>query len=211
MWLITCKYKSTTIPCNLSLFLCSKQSTAFNMRYIQSFIASNDTTSLLKNLLERFDSLEREKTLKETRWSVSSSSSEAETSSRHDGEDPNPAPEGMTGRDEHHRSEARRHHSKSKRSYAQRRRAVTSGYEDLSRSRSPQPLQKNRRTLTRADYEASRSHTPPRQKRSRKGKSPARISRRFWADRMSDSEEVMDYTKDENTNIPPEEVHLESA
>ena len=58
-------YKSPTIPFNLGLFLSSEQDFP-NVCDRLEMEANGEATMLLKNLLERFNSLEREvKTLKE--------------------------------------------------------------------------------------------------------------------------------------------------
>ena len=135
--------------------------------------SNNETASLLKSLLERFDSLESDvKSLKEreARRSASESASEPESSTRRE-DNSTQIPEG-----DKEEAEPRRHRRKTQR--RRRRTPISASDEESSRS-------------------SERSRSPPRRKRSRKGKSPARSSGPSWAERMSASEEeIMDYTKE---------------
>ena len=140
--------------------------------------SNNETTSLLKNLLERLDSVECEvKTLKENeaRRCAGSSASEAETSGKRDGDSDNAsseAPEGNLNTADKRHQRSRTRHSRSKRSDTRHRSRSSDDKSSRSRLRSPSQRQK-----------------------SRKGKSPAR--HRSWADHMSASEdEAIDYSKE---------------
>ena len=150
--------------------------------------SQDSTATLLKNLLERFESLEKEvKTLKDenARRSASASTSEAEASE----EDNEPASVASEGRK-----------AKAGRKTAQSRHRSTGawGAEDRSRSRSPRRRRRSRKETSQrdGDGESSASRSRSTQRLSRKGKSPVRSSHRSWADRMSDPEsEEMDYTE----------------
>ena len=140
-------------------------------------MASEENTeqnAILKTLLERFDSLERDVRglkQKEACRSVSASKSEAETSDKNVGR----TPEGNTAVDRHRQSGTGRRRRRSSSS--------SSTSDDGSHTR--------RRRLRDA---RKRSKITSKKRTGRKGKSPVR--NRSWADRMSDSEdESMDYSR----------------
>ena len=164
---------------------------------------NDDATALLKTLLERFNSLERDVTkLKEKQArrnpsAAGSSGTEAPMSTADD-EKAGVAPEGRKARSQ----SSSMGKSRGVRQPGPRE---TSGKPRRSRS----PRQSRRRRRETHSVEGVEPMSTPRR---RKGKSPSRRHHRWWADPMSDSEEpeVMDYTTEsesgEQTHTSVKEV-----
>ena len=147
--------------------------------------SQDSTATLLKNLLERFESLEDVKTLKDenAHRSASASTSEAEASA----EDDEPASVASEGP----KAKAGRKTAKSR-----HRSSGTRGAEDQSRSRRRRRQSRRETSPHHGDGESSASLSRSTQRQSRKGKSPVQSLCRSWADCMSDPEsEEMNYTE----------------
>ena len=131
-----------------------------------------EITSLLKNLVERFDTLQKDvEALKKKEARRSASESEAESSQEEN------AAVDDTARDTGKRDEQRRSKSPTRR---RRRRRTQSDSSNTSRSRSRSRSVRRRKGKSPI---RRKSHRSPRDSRS-------------WAERMSDSEEErMDYTR----------------
>ena len=148
---------------------------------------NDDATALLKTLLERFNSLERDVTkLKEKQArrnpsAAGSSGTEAPMSTADD-EKASVAPEGR---------KAKSQSSSMGKSRGVRQPGLRVTREKPRCSRSPRQSRRRRR-----ETHSVEGVQPMNIPRRRKGKSPSRRHHRWWADPMSDSEEpeVTDYT-----------------